>query len=185
MKPLTKYISDIGLAMACDHQSALYRSTASGKKCELDITFNADDFGPFSDGDTVYLHGHALQDFVNCYWAKIQENGIRISLVTTHHACCMPLEFSATRGFDYLGLLRSSNLTHWFTESCDLPAHPKMTSIPIGINYISLATVTRHIRGEGPVSQPMVSQPITPPLTRPHSAFGGRTPYEIAGEKLQ
>jgi hypothetical protein len=85
-------------------------------------------YSSLSSAPIVWLRVDNLAAFVRNVLPKIDD---RFVLVTTD-ADNSPWEYApeASRA-----LLECEKVFHWFADQCDLPSHPKVTQVPIGIPY--------------------------------------------------
>ncbi|MGE0009716.1 MAG: hypothetical protein AB7F19_04175 [Candidatus Babeliales bacterium] len=75
------------------------------------------------DGDTVFLCGDFLKQFFLQYHPRIRARYILITHDTIHNA----------PGIRFKKFLSSQTLAFWFGKNTNMPDHPKMISIPIGL----------------------------------------------------
>jgi hypothetical protein len=152
MQAVTKYVSEIGMALACDKRPDVFTRAANGEPTELSQTFDVEDYLSLNDRDIIFINALVLDEFLDRFWKEIQEQDLRIVLVTYQHARTVPVSTCAYRKWAYKSLLESPSLIHWFTNNCDLPEHPKLTPVPIGLNYITLAVRDRNVWMEPPAT---------------------------------
>lgn len=92
------------------------------------------DFSLLKDGRTVYICSAALPNFVSTIFPNIQK---RFILVTGDCDESCPNElFRSQEGFTRF--IESDKIIHWYSQNC-IGKHPKLTQIPIGLDYHTMA----------------------------------------------
>jgi hypothetical protein len=86
------------------------------------------------DNEILHVCPQALKNFVSKVLPKVNKPFI---LLTNNSDCTIPEDFQTE--FDIL--IQHPLLTHWFSQNCTVD-HPKITRIPIGLDYHTL-TPTR------------------------------------------
>lgn len=88
------------------------------------------------DGETVYVCSSALPEFVK----QIDALPCAIRLVTGDADEDVPTDVFATDG-DFLQFINNPKIIHWYAQNCVIK-HSKITPIPIGLDYHTLAEKT-------------------------------------------
>lgn len=113
-----KYVSSRGILKSCDVHSA--NPVSSTKTIDIDLK-------SIKDGSTVYVPGSAIPDFIN------KMGAISSKFILVSGDCDESISPSE--------IIDSGKIIHWFSQNCVTP-HPKMTAIPIGLDYHTLSTTS-------------------------------------------
>ena len=110
------------------------------------------DFSKCTNGSTVYICTSALRDFIQNYLPRITK---KIILITgdCDETCWIDI-FETFESF--LNFINDNRIVHWFSQNCTA-SHPKLTSIPIGMDY---HTMTNHHKVWGPQLNPFQQEMI-------------------------
>ena len=134
-----KYVCSRGILKQCDIHSS---QPISGVRNLIGY-----DLTKFSEGMTIYVSSAALEDFIRNFH-KI--NG-KFILVTGDCDIEVPTDiFNSWFEFNYF--MEHPNIIHWFTQNCSVK-HPKMTAIPIGLDYHTMTTSSHWGAQASPVEQ--------------------------------
>lgn len=104
-----------------------------------------------NDGTTIYVCSDAMATFVaeKC----IDRIPYRFILVTGDSDACMPKDAFAGNKEALKTFLDHPRLIHWYSQNCVLHVHPKLTAIPIGLDYHTLTKPGGH-HAWGPTQTP-------------------------------
>ena len=122
-----KYVGSRGLLNSCSRRSPIPVPDFDGLNPDLYINIH-------EDNEILHVCPQALKNFVAKVLPKLTRPFI---LVTNNSDWTIPEDVS--KEFDIL--IDHPLLTHWFAQNCVLD-HPKLTRIPIGLDYHTL-TPTR------------------------------------------
>jgi hypothetical protein len=117
-KPL-KYVSSRGILKACDIKPRII--TSSTEKV-------TNDFSKIKEGSVVYVHGSAIPRFI------LHELPHRIILVSGD--CDESIPNMVLSSSEFKKFIESDKIIHWFSQNAVID-HPKLTRIPIGMDYHS------------------------------------------------
>ena len=121
------YICSRGILKSCD----IYSSTPRSSIRQL-IDYN---FSSLKPGSTIYVCGSAVPHFIQDIAPQIPFGYI---LVSGDCDETVPIDlFTSDENFNQF--INSSNLIHWFSQNCVLTSHPKLSQIPIGLDYHTLS----------------------------------------------
>jgi hypothetical protein len=96
------------------------------------------DFSKCTNGSTVYICLSALRDFITNYFPNIS---CKIILITGD--CDARCWVDVFKHSDYFfKFIQSDKIIHWFSQNC-INFHPKLTPIPIGLDYHTMTTYHR------------------------------------------
>lgn len=90
---------------------------------------NGYDFSTLIPGSTIYICGSAIPHFIQVIAPQIKCKYILVS------GDCAEIVLNE----DFEKFANSPNLIHWFSQNCMLTSHPKLSQIPIGIDYHTMA----------------------------------------------
>jgi hypothetical protein len=121
-----KYIGSRGILNLCDRKSPIPVPDFDGLNPAL--------YENIQEGDILHVCPQALKNFVSKVLPKITKSFI---LVTNNSDLTIPNDVQS----EFITLIENPYLIHWFSQNCILD-HPKITRIPIGLDYHSL-TPTR------------------------------------------
>ncbi len=127
-----RFVSTRGIAKSCD----VYPKPIVAD----DGRFDADQYRDIENGDRVYVVTSALRHFVQQILPRLEENRIRIRLVTGSSTRGAPSEIGKIDGIDYEHIVPKSHAVEtWFTQNYDLPReHGSIKPIPLGLDYHTL-----------------------------------------------
>lgn len=118
------------------------------------------------DKPIIFCHPDAIEDFIKNYMPKIDFPFI---LVTNHFDTDMP---TGIMSIDSINIFLSNpNIIRWYMQNCVIK-HPKITSIPIGLDYHTISNNPQHYWGnfQTPIEQEQtildLRKNITPILER-------------------
>jgi hypothetical protein len=121
--------------------------------------------------DTLYFSNLTLRKVYKQLYRIITKPFI---LVTGEGDCECPNELFETAA-DFDEFLKWDNLQHWFCQNCVI-AHPKITLIPLGLDYHTMMYYS-HIRGDrGPRLTPMEQETQIMDLRKSMRPFWERIP---------
>jgi len=126
-----KFISSRGFLKTCDIHSTIPMSSIwQLKDYNYDFTQNI-----FPDGTTIYACGTSIGHF----YEIINLINFKFILVTGDADNTIPDEMLLFEIFE--SFLNHPNLIHWYSQNC-VYEHPKITKIPIGLDYHSRNIIT-------------------------------------------
>ena len=112
-----KYVSSRGILKSCDIKPRII--TSSTEKVTTD-------FSKIKDGSVVYVHGSAIPAFI------LHELPHRIILVSGDSDESIPA--MVMNSSEFKKFIESEKIIHWFSQNAVIK-HPKLTLIPIGMDY--------------------------------------------------
>ena len=117
-----KYVSSRGIMKSCD----IYSQQPISSIRQL-IKYN---FSMCKNGSTLYICSSALKHFISVLFTRLN---CKIILVTgdCDETCWKDL-FSTYK--EFISFIESEKIIHWFSQN-SIAKHPKMTQIPIGLDY--------------------------------------------------
>jgi hypothetical protein len=86
--------------------------------------------GPNADTQVVYMRAKELRQFV----ANAHSLAVSIVLVTGDCTETMPTDIFPTTQ-DFTRFVENEKIIHWFSQNCVLTSHPKLSQIPLGLDY--------------------------------------------------
>ena len=98
-------------------------------------------WGCLQDGHTVYIQADAISDFVKNVLPQIR---VRFILVTGDGDQTIPKDVLSKKRFQKF--IKDHRLLHWYSQNLNIQ-HPKMTGIPIGLDYHTLAKAGHKVWG--------------------------------------
>jgi hypothetical protein len=116
------YVSSRGILKSCDVIPT--NIISSMKECHID-------YSKIKDGSVVYVTGSAIQDFANNL-NRIQSNFVLVSGDCDESIPDMVFKTDE----DFNNFIGSEKISHWFSQNV-VKDHPKLTKIPIGLDYHS------------------------------------------------
>jgi SAM-dependent methyltransferase len=151
-----------GLEETCDSERYTTRNVEDAREYSFD-KMNA--------YDTVYFSNLSLRKVYKQLYRIIKKPFI---LVTGEGDCECPNELFETAA-DFDEFLKWDKLQHWFCQNC-LIVHPKITLIPLGLDYHTMMYYS-HIRGDrGPKLTPMEQETHLMVLRKTMRPFWERIP---------
>jgi hypothetical protein len=93
------------------------------------------DFSNLKDGQTVYICSSAIPNFISVILPNIRT---RFILVTGDSDENCPNELFRSQD-EFTMFIESDKIIHWYSQNC-IRTHPKLTQIPIGMDYHTMAT---------------------------------------------
>ena len=124
-----KYVSSRGILKSCD----IYSSTPISGITHL-INY---DFSQIKENSIIYICVSAIPYFINNIFYKLPYN---IILVTGDNDETVPSDFFNKETGDFLRFIECDKLIHWYSQNCILTTHPKITQMPIGLDYHTMST---------------------------------------------
>jgi hypothetical protein len=92
------------------------------------------DFSTLVDGQSVYICSSAIPNFISTVFPTIQK---RFILVTGDCDESCPNELFRSHE-EFTRFIESDKIIHWYSQNC-IGNHPKLTQIPIGMDYHTMA----------------------------------------------
>lgn len=120
------FVSSRGILKSCDIHSSNPMSSV--------LTLNDFDFSGFRDGMTIYVPTSAIGDFVQI---MPHLNG-RFILVSGDCDWCAPNDVFPNSQ-DFIHFIDSPQIIHWYCQNCVFHQHPKVSPIPIGMDYHTMS----------------------------------------------
>lgn len=139
-----EYVCSRGILKSCDIRSATPISSIR----QL-IHY---DFSQTKPGDVIYVCGSAVPHFLAEVAGKI---AVPYVLVTGDCDESVPNDIVPDNVLDLF--LRSPTLIHWFSQNCVRTTHPKLSQIPIGLDY---HTLSERDHEWGPRASPLQQEAI-------------------------
>lgn len=93
------------------------------------------DFSRLKDGQTVYICSSALPNFISEAFPTIQK---RFILITGDCDESCPNELFRSHE-EFIRFIESDKIIHWYSQN-SIGKHPKLTQIPIGLDYHTMST---------------------------------------------
>jgi hypothetical protein len=121
-----KYVSSRGILKSCD----IYSTTPISGIREL----LAYDFSRICDGSIIYICVSAIPYFVKNIFNNLNH---KIILVTGDNDETIPSQIFTNE--EFMSFIESDKIIHWFSQNCVLTTHPKLTQIPIGLDYHTMS----------------------------------------------
>ena len=118
-----RYVSSRGILKSCDVKPSDISS--STHRASIDIS-------AIKDGLTVYVHGSAIPDFVK----KMDSIQAKFILVSGDCDESIPDAVFSSED-DFKKFIDSEKIMHWYSQNA-VKDHPKLTRIPIGLDYHTL-----------------------------------------------
>jgi hypothetical protein len=131
------YVSSRGLMKSCTIKNKIYASS--------DDHLEIEEFIKIKKNDTVYVNNSAIHNFFLTIFPKITEPFILVS--GDSDILMYPNDY-----------IDNPKIIHWFCQNL-MMSHPKMTHMPIGLDYHTIANVnTMHPWGIGcnPIDQELI-----------------------------
>ena len=131
-----KYISSRAIMKSCD----VFTSTPhSGIETLIGIDLNK-----LTDRCTLYVHGSAVPALV--YSRILDTLPYKVVLVSGDCDDTIPNDiFNSEKEFN--SFINSDKIIHWFSQNCAIK-HPKLSGIPIGLDYHTRIVETRYLGGQ-------------------------------------
>jgi hypothetical protein len=118
-----KYVCSRGILKSCDIHSLLPIS-------DIKKMINYDFFN-LTNGSTIYISTSCVKFFINNLLKSFKYKFI---LVSGDSDCTNPSDIFSSNE-ELKEFIDSEKIIHWFSQNCILPEHPKITQIPIGLDY--------------------------------------------------
>ena len=120
-----QFVSSRGIARACHPLVDLSRASATR------IDHSA--FRKLRAGDPVYLFTECIPEFVEAYLPRLEKPFTLVTGADDHSGSAKSIGASAIKT-----LLEHELVSRWFAQNAEI-VHPKLTPIPIGVDYHVLA----------------------------------------------
>ena len=130
-----------------DESECIYiNSMGIRKSSDMYTILNVDnvneyDFTILSENDLLYIKPDALYHFSQLLY----NIPTKIILISNCSDCTIPNEIFPNN-IDFLNFINSDKIVHCFFQNC-IYDHPKITKIPIGIDYHTISNENNHIWG--------------------------------------
>lgn len=121
-----KYITSIGMMLSLD-DNGMIKYDHNGAHYDFNKIMNG------KDGCCIYIKFQYLVHFLKNIFPHINYKFI---LITGDGDETLPNDFCDIHTFT--NLLNSDKIIHWYSANCIESLHPKLTLIPIGVNFHSL-----------------------------------------------
>lgn len=124
-----KFVSSRGILKSCDFFSKTPHSS-------IRVLYGYDEGfeNRIKDGDALYVCSSAIPDFCK----MVHNIKTRFILVTGDcDECCWQDLFDSQK--DFLLFMENSLLIHWFSQNCIFIDHPKLSPMPIGLDYHTMS----------------------------------------------
>jgi hypothetical protein len=120
-------VSSRGIMKSCD----IYSSTPMSSVRQV----TGYDFSRLKNGQTVYICSSAIPNFISTIFPTLQQ---RFILVTGDCDESCPNELFRSQE-EFIRFIESDKIIHWYSQNC-IGKHPKLTQIPIGMDYHTMST---------------------------------------------
>jgi hypothetical protein len=128
-----EFVSSRGLLKRCDVYPP--NPTSSTRSCY------SHDWASLKPGATVYIHGSAMPHFIRAVWPIVN---VPIVIVSGDCDQTMPIDAFFSE-HHFIAFLEDPRLIAWFSQNqIAVTAHPKVHSIPIGLDYHTLSVQEGH-----------------------------------------
>lgn len=117
-------VSSRGILKSCDVRSNVLTSSIR--------QFVGYDLSTLKDGDVLYVCGSAIPSFVNGAFKTINKKIVLVS-----GDCDEDIYRDILSDTEFEAFISSDKILHWFTQNCVIE-HPKVSRIPIGLDYHTL-----------------------------------------------
>jgi len=136
-----KYVGSRGIMKSCDVFSKQPHSS-------IRIVHGyGDDIVTMDDGNTLYICNAAIREFRKMLY-MIPSNFILVS--GDCDVCCWQDMFDTKN--EFLMFIENPKIIHWFAQNCICLDHPKLSQIPIGLDY---HTMSERVISWGPMATPV------------------------------
>lgn len=125
------YVCSRGILKSCD-----IHSTTPISGINRLINYN---FQNLSHNSTIYVCISALRYFIANIFPNLP---CKIILITGDNDETCPIDVFLTNE-EFLNFIESDKITHWFAQNC-IAVHPKITPMPIGLDYHTMAAQNHH-----------------------------------------
>lgn len=122
------YVSSRGILKSCD----IHSGTPISSIRQL-INY---DFSKLQDKSILYICSSAIPYFINI----LHHINKKIILVTGDCDESCPIDLFKSDA-DFLNFINNDKIIHWFSQNCIKLDHPKLTQIPIGLDYHTMANI--------------------------------------------
>jgi len=142
MEDSCTYVSSRGLMKSCSIKNKIYASS--------DDHLELEEFIKIKKNDVVYVNNSAIETFFLTIFPQIKEPFILVS--GDSDICMYPNSY-----------IDDPKIIHWFCQNL-LQSHVKMTCLPIGLDYHTIANVnTMHPWGNGckPIDQELLLKNVS------------------------
>ena len=148
------YVCSIGILKSCNIHS---QNPISSIK-----QLNNYDFSNINAGSTIYICASAIPHFVQIF----SQISCKFVLITGDCDETVPVDLF-TSNEDFLNFINSDKIIHWFAQNCTTN-HPKLTRIPIGLDYHTLARQTHEW---GAQMQPLIQEKLLMTIAKEAAPF--------------
>ena len=121
-----KYINTKGIIFSCDAYPTRHNDRIR--------SLEGIDFSKLQNGAVVYVHASAIRELRD----RLPSIPIQFKLVSGDMDESIPSDIFKTNE-EFESFINSDKIIHWFAQNCDT-THPKLTQIPIGIDYHTFAS---------------------------------------------
>jgi hypothetical protein len=130
-----KYVSSRGLMKSCDIYGSVFFSGITNVQ--------GYDFSKLTENGTIYICSAAVRDFFVNHIEKINTKFILVS-GDCDNTC--PTDIFKNQE-EFIRFIENEKLIHWFSQNC-AGNHPKLTHMPIGLDYHTIANNENHFWGK-------------------------------------
>ena len=131
-----QYISSRGILKSCDIRSLVPHSSI-----QVLYQYNQS-LESGKDGDVIYLCSMAVKYNIGL----LKSLKYKFILVTGDSDITCPNDMFASMD-EFAAFAENPRLIHWFSQNCYVRGHPKLTGIPIGMDYHTLLADNHHYWG--------------------------------------
>lgn len=144
-----KYISSVGLLKSLDDLDMITYGDGIVDSPHR-VTYDFSKINNGSDGVCIYIKFEYIAHFFNHVFPTINYKFI---LVTGDGDETLPNDIFPMHHFNQL--INDSRIIHWYSVNCIEDCHPKLTLIPIGVNFHSLSIVANFSRWNESIMTPV------------------------------
>jgi hypothetical protein len=125
-----KYVSSRGLFKSTD----IHNRVAASSRCDLEL----EEFKKTERGSILYVCNSAIRTFVMETLPFITDRFVLVSGDADN-----PMPYGLLSQDEFTAFIADKRLQHWFCQNL-LITHPKMTHLPIGLDYHTISKVGEH-----------------------------------------
>lgn len=123
------YVSSRGILKSCDIHSNIFVSSTYSVS-GYDIEWNN-----IKDGSTIYICSSAIPYFISNIFPNVKNYFILVS-----GDCDESIPLHIFKDNNFIKFIEDNRIIHWFTQNWIGDAHPKVSNIPIGLDYHTMST---------------------------------------------
>jgi hypothetical protein len=128
------YVSSYGIMKSCDIYSDVPQSSTT--------TLQGYDFSKGFDNCSIYICSSAIPEFIK----RLDEINYRFKLITGDADETCPVDLFKSND-EFIKVIGMDKIIHLYAQNC-IGTHPKLSQIPIGLDYHTLSNNQAHRWGE-------------------------------------